>query len=95
MTTKAQKIEKRHSKQCLICFLLDSTAPKGTDWYVYKESYSCNKNIEYICGECVKGVKEIRNKCIAQVEQPENDILGTFEPWFFKYIGMTKEDRER
>ena len=85
MSDKAQKIDKRHSKQCVICYLIDSTAPKDTEWLIYKENYYSG-NIEYICKECVDGVAEVRAKCIEQIDKPSKDILGEFSPWFFKHI---------
>lgn len=82
---KAVTIGKRHSKECVICMLLDTEADKDTKFLLYKEGYF-NAEDKYVCSKCVEGIKDIRKKCHQKVENPQNDVFKDWIPWFAKEV---------
>jgi len=84
MSDKAIVIEKRHSKQCDICMIIDAE-DKTVKWHLYKDGFSPEDD-SYICGNCLNDLKGIREKCHHKVDNPNNKELANFIPWWFKDI---------
>jgi hypothetical protein len=95
--TKAVAIEKRHSKQCDICFLLDTEATKKEKkkFYCYDEgSWYGDRGPKYICGDCRLGLKQIRKMCHQKISNPALDIFKDFQPWFMKEIPLFAKEKK-
>ena len=89
MTEKAQAIEKRHTKQCKICMLLD-TDSKEMKWHLYKIGYGTEDD-SYVCNDCVEGIRDVRRQCHQKYENPGKKIFDGFMPWFVGQIpGLDK-----
>jgi len=84
MSEKAQLIDKRHTKQCSICMLIDSQ-DKKMEWHVWKDGYYEEKD-SYICNNCLEDIKEIRKKCHQKVDNPAHELFKDYMPWFVKDI---------
>ena len=80
MSEKAQLLDKRHSKQCAICMLIDSQ-DKKMEWHVWKDGYIEEKD-SYICNNCLEDIKEIRKKCHQKVDNPAHELFKDYMPWF-------------
>lgn len=84
MSERAQVLEKRYNKQCNICMLIDTDNP-DMKWHVYKESVA-EEDDDYICDNCLNGIKDIRKKCHQKIDNPSHKILDDFLPWFAKDV---------
>jgi hypothetical protein len=94
-TAKAMLLPKSHSKSCDVCMLLDSQAPEGTKWHIYKEGYNEDHD-SYVCSHCADGVRDIRKKCHQKVDNPNHKIFENFVPWFAKEVpGMLDNFKEQ
>jgi hypothetical protein len=81
---KAHVIEKRHSMQCKICMLID-VENKDMKWHLTKEGFSTDED-EYICDDCLNGIRDIRKKCHQKIDNPSHNIFANFMPWFAKDV---------
>jgi hypothetical protein len=89
-SNKAQAIERRHGKQCVICMLLDVNDKKMI-WHLYKEGLY-NEGDQYVCDKCVKGIKEIREKCHMKFNNPTHPVFKEFMPWFVSEVPGLKDE---
>ena len=93
MTAHAQLIEKRHSKTCEICMLLDTEAG-DMKWHLWKVTGVVKEEEHYICDECLNGIMDIRKKCHEKVDNPHHEKFTNYTPWFIKQIpGMVESFR--
>lgn len=94
MTTQAQAIEKRHTKECEICKLLD-VDNKTMTWHCFKTGYMLNgEDDKHICNDCLEGLKDIRKKCNQKFDNPKHELFKDFVPWFYQnHPGMVEAFR--
>lgn len=88
MSDRAQIIDKRHDKQCAVCMLIDADN-KDMKWHLYKEDF-CGAD-EYVCNDCVEGVRSIRRQCHQKFDNPSHKVFDDFLPWFAKEVPGMKE----
>jgi hypothetical protein len=90
MSERAQVIDRRYTKQCDICMLIDTDKP-DMKWHAYKEGLTEDED-GYVCDNCLTGVKEIRKKCHQKIDNPSHKILDDFTPWFINEVpGLAAE----
>ena len=83
MVEKAKLIEAK--KYCDVCLLIEKAEDKSIKFYCYKEgSYFHNEPDQYVCEDCLKGLREIRKMCILKADNPKHIIFKDFKPWFIK-----------
>ena len=87
---KARLIKKPFTKMCDICFLIDSEAPAGTKWFVYKEGIDKDSD-SYICEGCYEGLKALKLQIHQKIDNPKHNHLDKYIPWFAKEVpGMVE-----
>jgi len=89
----ATKIDKRHNKQCALCFLIDAES-KNVKFHSFDSDWF-NKEEEHVCDSCLNGIKEIRKTCNHQADNPGKNILEGFKPWFWTIIPGMLETIEK
>ena len=93
MSDKAQVIEKRHTRQCEICMLIDADNREMT-WHLYKEAF-LEEDDKYVCDDCIKGLKDIRKKCHQKFDNPNHKVFENFLPWFASAVPGLKDEFEK
>jgi len=80
----AEPIEKRHKKQCEICFLLDVEA-KNVSFHLFDEGFY-NEPGKYVCAECLKDLKTIKKKCYQNWNKDIKEVFKSFEMSFVREL---------
>jgi hypothetical protein len=89
MSDKAQVIEKRYSKQCAVCMLIDAD-DRDMTWHLYQEGLVEDED-KYVCNDCLKGIKDIRKKCHQKFDNPNHGVFDNFIPWFAQQVPGMKD----
>lgn len=89
MAQKPQVLEKRHDKECSLCYSLDTekNKEKPTKFHCFEDRWFNNLE-KNICDNCLKEIKEIRKRCHQVVDNPKkmSDLFADYLPWFVKEI---------
>ena len=92
---KAVVIGKRHNKECVLCFMLDTEENKkeGKKFFCYDEGWY-TREPKYICSDCRDGLKEVRKLCHTKISNPALDIFTNFQPWCSKVIPFMNQAKK-
>ncbi len=86
MVEKARVLTKRYQKSCDVCLAIDSTAQKGVKFVCYKRGYYYEEYDQYVCSDCINGLRDIRKKIYQKIDNPKHDIFKDFMPWLAKEL---------
>lgn len=91
---KAKLLENRYSKQCDICFLLDTESAE-MKFHLYEEAVYHQDTDKYICDQCLKDLREIRKRCHQKIDNSKIDILKGFQMTFAVEMLKAQENKDK
>lgn len=86
--TGEQEAEKSVRKECCVCLLI-SSADNKVDYFFTDYDFYLTKD-KYICEHCLNDIKLIRKLINKKLDNPAQDIINDFFPWYIEQIPEAK-----